>query len=91
MTATDRGISISPPDSLLSYQSIQQLLTTYQGIMEARDDAVATAKQAQDKQTNYTKESLGVLDGQTTTAICADSRGDLSITCQSAGAATGGA
>jgi hypothetical protein len=89
-TATDRGIPMHVPDSLLSHQSFQQLLTTYQGIMEARDDdASATARQKQGDQTNCAKASVAGIDGQATTAICADNRGGLPKGCQSVVGSTG--
>lgn len=90
ITATNRGFAAPSPDSLLSYQSVQQLLRTFQGIMEVRDDATATtANQDQNSQTDYAQKSLVILDGQTTTAICTDNRGGLPTTSQSASDATG--
>jgi hypothetical protein len=90
ITSTSREIAILPPKSLLSYQSIQQLLRTYQEIMEVRDDATARAEPEEGDPTDSTNESLALPDRQTTTAICTDDRDDMSTTCQSVDATTGG-
>jgi hypothetical protein len=92
LTATNRAIPMVVPDSLLSYQSVQQLLLTYQGIMEARDDAVSVqAKQGQENATDRAQNSLAVADGQTAGAVPAHNREDLSAAGQSDGQTTGGA
>ena len=86
--ATDRGIPLLPVESMLSYQSIQQLLLTYQGIMEVCNNETAT-NQSQEKQANCPQKRLVVLDRQTTTAICTDNRDHLSATSQSQDDTTG--
>ncbi len=92
LTATDRAIPKPIPDSLLSYQSVQQLLATYQGIMEARDNAASTkAEQAGENPTDRTQNSMAVADGQRATGVPAHNREDLSAAGQSGSKAAGGA
>jgi hypothetical protein len=91
LTATDRGIPLPIPDSLLNYQSLQQLLTTYQAIVEARDEEAARTKQDPGEQRGCTQECVAVNDRKATGAICTDYRGDLPTAGQSADEARGGA
>lgn len=80
------------PSSLLSYRSLQQLLLTYQGIMEARDEAESVrAKQGQENATDRTQNSMAVADGQSTAASSAHNREDLSAAGHSGGQREGGA
>lgn len=90
LTATDRGIPLPIAESLLSYQSFQQLLTTYQAIMEARDDEAERTKQEQGEQRDCTQANMAGHDGQAASAICADHRGDLPTAGQPADEAKGG-
>jgi hypothetical protein len=90
LTATDRGIPLPIPDSLLSYRSLQQLLTTYQEIVEARDDEAARTKQDPGEQGDCTQASVAVHDGQGTRAIYPDYRSDLPTAGQSTDERTGG-
>lgn len=91
INATDRGIPLPLPDSLLSYRSVQQLLTTYQTIREARDDKAARTKQDPEGQRDGTPASVAVFDGQGTSAICTDRGGDLPTAGQSPDETRGGA
>lgn len=80
------------PESLLSHQSLQQLLATYQAIREARDYAVsATADQEQAMPTDRTQNRMAVIDGPATAATPAHHRADLSAAGQSGDTAAGGA
>jgi hypothetical protein len=90
LTATDRGIPLPIPDSLLSYQSLQQLLTTYQAIVEARDDEVPKTKQEQGVQRDYAQTSMAVPDRQAASAIYTDHQSDMSTAGQSADEGEGG-
>lgn len=90
LTATDRAILKPIPDSLLSYQSVQQLLATYEAIMEARDDAVSKVEQARENARDRTPNSMAVTDGQPATGVPADNRADLSAAGRSDDKANGG-
>jgi hypothetical protein len=91
LSATNRGIPLPIPESLLSYQSLQQLLTTYQAIMEARDDKTARATSPeQEIQTYWSQASVAIHDGQATRAMYTDHQSDLPKTGQSADERTGG-
>jgi hypothetical protein len=91
LTATDRAIPKPIPDSLLSYQSIQQLLETYEAIMEARDDAMSKAEQAGEKPRNRSQSSMGDTGGQPATGVPAGNRADLPAARRSGDKANGGA
>jgi len=91
LAATDRGIPTPISSSLLNHQSFQQLLTTYQGIMEARDDDASATTREKRSEADCAKEGVVGIDGASTTAICADNRGDLPAACQPVVDATGGA
>jgi hypothetical protein len=91
LTATNRGIPLPIPESLLSYQSLQQLLTTYQAIMEARDDKTARATSPeQEIQTDWSQASVAIHDGQATRAMYTDHQSDLPKAGQSADEGAGG-
>ena len=91
LTATDRGISLPIPDSLLSYRSLQQLLSTYQAIMEARDDKTARATSPkQEIQTDCSQAGVAIDDGQAKRGICTDHQSDLPKAGQSTDEETGG-
>ena len=92
LTATDRSIPLPVPESLLSYQSLQQLLTTYQTIVEAQDDETArTTSTAQAAQTDCAPASVAVPDGGATSAIYRDCGDDLPTAGQPAAEGKGGA
>ena len=92
LAATDRGIPVPVPESLLSYQSLQQLLRTYQEIVEARDDETTrTASPEQTAQTDCTPASVAVPDGQAASAIYRDHGGNLSTAGQPTDEGKGGA
>lgn len=92
LTATNRAMPMTVPSSLLSYRSLQQLLLTYQGIMEARDEAEsARAIQGQENATDRTQNSMAVADRQSTVASSAHNREDLSAAGHSGGQGEGGA
>jgi len=90
ITATDRGIPLPIPDSLLSYQSLQQLMRSYREIVEARDDEAAKTKQERGKQKDCTPASVAILNEGTTSAIGANHQSDLPTTGQSTDEARGG-
>ena len=91
ITATDRGSPLSIPNGLLSYESLQQLLRTYQEIVEARDDeAKRTTYPEQEVQTDHTHAGVAIPDGGATSTICTDHGGDMPTTGQSADEARGG-
>jgi hypothetical protein len=89
ISVTDRGIPLPIPDSLLSYQSLRQLLTTYQAIVEARDDEAAKTKQEEGVQRDCAQTSVAVPNGQATSEICTDHQNDMSTAGQSADEARG--
>lgn len=91
LTATDRANPKPIQDSLLSYQSVQQLLATYKAIMEARDGAVSKVEQARERARDRAPNSMAVADGQPTTGVPADIRADLSAISRSSNKENGGA
>ena len=59
--------------------------------MEARNDDVSATTRQEKSETDCAQEGVVGIDGASTTAICADNRGDLPAACQPAVDATGGA
>ncbi len=92
LTATDRGIPMPIPESLCSYHSLQQLLTIYQVIVEARDDETArTQSPEQAAQTDCAPASVAVHDGGAASAIYTDRGDNLPTAGQPADEGKGGA
>ena len=90
LAATNRGIPLPVPDSLLSYASLQQLLKTYEAIVEARKDDSSRRRQDPDQERDCAPASMALADGQATSPICPEHGDNMPRDSSAADEARGG-